>query len=98
VSEFTNIVIIRAKAGKTDALGQALRELIVPTRREKQCAAYDLHQSGEDKDVWMVYERWRSKEGVEAHLAEPYVQAFVARLGDLVAVDIAIDTYAYVTP
>jgi hypothetical protein len=40
------------------------------------CLNYDLHQSAEDADVWLVYENWRSPEGLDAHMRTEHLQAF----------------------
>jgi quinol monooxygenase YgiN len=78
------IVTLRAHNGKSEALGDALRHLQVLTRKEPGCANTELHRSPDDPDVWMAYDRWKGEEGLTAHMAQPYVADFVARMGELV--------------
>jgi quinol monooxygenase YgiN len=54
MSQLTNLAFLRARPGQTEALGAALAALVEPTRLEAECLNYDLHQSAEDADVWLV--------------------------------------------
>lgn len=51
MSHVTNIAFIRAKAGRSDALGQRLLALVETSRREAGCINYDLHRSDPDPDL-----------------------------------------------
>jgi quinol monooxygenase YgiN len=41
-----------------------------------------LHQSVEDKSLFMFYECWASKEDLDKHLAMPYMKSHLAKAGD----------------
>jgi hypothetical protein len=62
---YPDIAFIRAKAGKTEELGKELVALVEPTRREEGNYAYDLHRSGDDPNLWFIYEAWRSKKDLD---------------------------------
>ena len=88
MSQFTNIAVFRARSGQAEALGEALLSLIGPTRAEPGNLNYDLHRSIDNADEWVVYENWRSREGLDGHLRTPHVQAFLKVTPDLLAGDI----------
>ncbi|MDP9394176.1 MAG: antibiotic biosynthesis monooxygenase [Actinomycetota bacterium] len=79
----TVIVYMRAAAGKRDELRQALEALVEPTSREKGYINYDLHQSIEDPDRFLLYENWESEADLDAHLAAPHLTQFAARIPEL---------------
>lgn len=84
MTEITNVVLIAAQAGKSDALHAALLEMVEPTLAEPGCRAYVLHRSTSDSDHWMVYESWKDQAALDFHLATRYVQQFISRIGELV--------------
>lgn len=97
MAQLTNLAFFRARPGKTHALGAALSALVVPTRSEKECLAYSLHQSLDDADVWLAYENWRSAEGLAAHMQTAHVQAFLKLTPDLIAGDIDLRRFSMVS-
>ena len=84
LSELTNIAFIRALPGKSLDLGRELCALVTPTREEDGCIGYEVHQSGDDPDIWFLYENWRSAEDMEAHFDTPHFAAFSERAEALV--------------
>jgi quinol monooxygenase YgiN len=79
----TVIAYMRAAPGKREELRAALEALIEPTRREKGCVNYDLHQSAEDPDRFFFYENWESGNDLDAHLTAPHLQQFSALIPEL---------------
>lgn len=96
--EHTNLAQIRAKAGQTDALGAALQSLVAPSREEPGCIIYQVHQSTEDSALWMVYEVWQSSDDLANHFTLPHMQAFVARVPELVEGDLDLKSFTRVGP
>jgi quinol monooxygenase YgiN len=82
-TEIANIVTLRAVAGKSELLGDALGKLVTATRKEPGCAQMELHQSADDPNLWMVYERWRGEEALAAHMKTPHVTEFLAQVEQL---------------
>jgi quinol monooxygenase YgiN len=97
MSQLTNLVFIRARPGRTGALGAALAALVGPTRLEAECLNYDLHRSAEDADVWFVYENWHSPEGLDAHMRTEHAQAFLKRTPDLIAGDMDLRRFSMIS-
>ncbi len=77
------IATVRARAGKEQELGDALRTLITPTRKEAGCIEYDLHVAGDDPAAYAFYERWDDQAALDAHLKTPHFTAAAARIAEL---------------
>jgi quinol monooxygenase YgiN len=97
MSEIANVATLKAFPGKSEMLGDALTQLLAPTRLEEGCRAYELHCSSRDHDVWMVYERWTSEVAAAAHLKQPHVQMFLRQLPELVCCPIDVQSYTSVS-
>ncbi|HID7510809.1 TPA: putative quinol monooxygenase [Enterobacter hormaechei] len=89
------IAVLKAKPGKIDALKQALRALLLPTRREPGNVEYMLYQLRDTPDVFYVREAWHGQQGLDEHIALPHFQAFILQLNDLLAEPLRLD---YLTP
>ena len=81
----TVVARIRAKEGMEEKVKQELMSLVGPTRSEKGCINYDLHQSTEDKSLFMFYENWVSKKDLDEHLAMPYMKSHLEKVKELLA-------------
>lgn len=97
MSNVTNIAFIRAKARQSEELGRSLLALVEPSRQEPGCINYDLHRSDSDPDSWCVYENWRSADDLAAHFALPHMQAFIARVPDLVEGDLDLRRFTMIS-
>ena len=76
---------IRANPGKEEAVREVLKGLIEPTRKEEGCVQYILHVDNDNPSHFVFYETWRSMAHLQAHIATPHMQAFMARSGELQA-------------
>lgn len=90
--KLTVVARIKAKAGMEAKVKEELLALVAPTRKEAGCINYDLHQALDDKSLFVFYENWLSKKDLDEHLQMPYLQAFLAKVDDLLAepVDITL--------
>jgi len=75
----------KAKSGMEEELKKELMALVVLTRAESGCINYDLHQSVEDKALFILYENWVSKKDLDEHLAMPYLKAFLDKADEILA-------------
>ncbi|HGN9373130.1 TPA: putative quinol monooxygenase [Citrobacter pasteurii] len=89
------IAVLKAKPGKTNALKQALKALLLPTRREPGNIEYDLFQLRDTPDVFYVRESWRGQAGLDDHIALPHFQTFILQMNDLLSEPLRLD---YLTP
>lgn len=78
--------------GRADAV-EAMRRVAEATRSEAGCRAYDFYADVRDPDRFRVYEEWESDEALNAHLAAPHTQAFLAAIGPVAAAEPVIIRY-----
>lgn len=86
----TVVAKFKAKAGKEEALRQAITACVAPTRAEAGCINYDLHVSPDNKGSFMLYENWVSKKALDEHLEMPYLVELKAKAGELCSEPIEI--------
>lgn len=89
------LAVLTAKPGRSDALRQALRALLLPTRQEPGNLDYALFQLRDAPDTFYMRESWRDPSALEAHIALPHFQAFIAQMDSLLAEPLRLD---YLTP
>ena len=80
-----------------DRLRQAIEEAVGPTRSEEGCINYDLHQGTEDPSEFLLYENWRSKADLDAHLELPHIATLLGKLPELSENGVEITLYEMVT-
>jgi len=81
----TVVARIRAKAGLEAEVKRELLALLPQTRAEAGCLNYDLHQSRDDKTQFLLHENWVSQADLDKHLQMPYLLAWRAKAGQLLA-------------
>lgn len=96
-NKVTVVAKCRAKPGMEDTVKEEIMALVGPTRSEAACINYDLHQCLEDKSLFMLYENWKSKKDLEAHLAMPYLKAFIGRAEEILAIPIEITLWEMIS-
>lgn len=89
------IAVLKAKAGKTEALRDALQALLLPTREEPGNLDYALFQLRDAPDTFYMRESWRDQQALDEHIAQPYFQAFIGQMEPLLAEPLRLD---YLTP
>ncbi|MBI1999618.1 MAG: antibiotic biosynthesis monooxygenase [candidate division NC10 bacterium] len=92
----TVIARARARPGKEAALEAALEALLLPTHQEPGCLHYSLHRCNDIPGQFITYERWASREALDAHFSSAHVQALLSTLDALLAEPPEIVTYAVV--
>ncbi|WP_434638018.1 putative quinol monooxygenase [Klebsiella sp. I138] len=96
MSEAVSIIaVLKARPGKTAELQQALKALLSPTRQEPGNLDYALFQLRDMPDTFYMRESWRDPSALEAHIALPHFQAFIAQMDSLLAEPLRLD---YLTP
>ena len=79
----TVVARLKAKTERRAEVEETLKGLIGPTRQEPGCISYVLHQSNDDPCSFLFVEIWRSQADLDDHLQKPYLQALIARAGEL---------------
>jgi quinol monooxygenase YgiN len=73
----------KPKPGKMDEARKLLLGFIQPTRAEKGCVFYDLHDNPEDPDDLTFIEEWETVEDLDAHGKSPHLTAGRQRMPEL---------------
>ncbi len=85
MAQITVVAKAKAKPGSEKELQRALEAVVAPTRQEKGCLSYVLHQGAEDPALFVFIEQWESREALKEHFNKPYVQALFMNLPALIA-------------
>lgn len=70
-------VHLEAVPGREQELETQLRALLIPTRNEPGCVAYELHRDPENHGKFMFYERFENQAALDAHLNSPHFKKFL---------------------
>ena len=68
---------ILAKEGKVDLVKNELLKLIDVTRAEEGCINYDLHEDNENKNLFLFYEKWASRDLWQKHMQNAHLAEYV---------------------
>jgi quinol monooxygenase YgiN len=98
LAQLTLVTFVRAKPSLGEELGRRLQALVEPARTEAGNINYDLHQSNEDPDLWMLYENWFDASDLTAHFELPYTKDLVSKIGDLLAGDMDLRRFSMKSP
>lgn len=80
----TIIARITAKEGKSDLVKTELLKLIEVTRSEEGCINYDLHQDNENRNFFLFYENWTSRELWQKHMQNAHLDEYKKATEDAV--------------
>ncbi|MCW2485545.1 antibiotic biosynthesis monooxygenase [Candidatus Symbiopectobacterium sp. NZEC127] len=78
--ELRIVATIQAKPEHVDAVAQAVKKVVAPSRAEAGNLQYDLHESLEAPGTFVFFERWASRDVLTEHEATPHFQQLVAEL------------------
>ena len=81
----TVVVRIRAREAREDEVRRELLALLVPTRAERGCLNYDLHEMPDEPTLFLFHETWARDADLERHLMEEHVQRWIAKADALLA-------------
>ncbi len=88
--QVTVLAQFKAKEGMEDRVKQELLALVTPTLTEPGCLNYNLHQSPDDKRLFMFYENWREKADLDRHFEMPHLVELEGKLGEMLAEPVSI--------
>ncbi|MCG8531628.1 MAG: antibiotic biosynthesis monooxygenase [Desulfovibrionales bacterium] len=69
------IARIQAKKDSAELVKEHLMRLIAPSRNDKGCLQYDLHQDNDDPSRFLFYEKWESRDLWQEHMKTPHLKA-----------------------
>ena len=88
MAEVIGVVDIVVAEGRAEALKEAFAACARGTHAEEGCLTYALHEDNANPLHFVLIERWRSQEDLDAHMTQPYVAdlfAFAGGEGNLTA-------------
>lgn len=83
MTPLTVVATLKAKPGLEKKLGDILKTLVAPTREEKGCLNYDMHESDVEPGTFVFHENWATRADWEAHMKTPHLVHFAAMQSDL---------------
>lgn len=69
-------VVFTAKPGKESETRTTLGQLREKSLKDAGCLQYDMHESADRPDEFMLYECWESQERLDEHLDQPHLHEF----------------------
>ena len=76
---------IKAKPGAETTLKNALIDLVGEVKTEAACQQYELYESTEHPERFIMHEIWDDEAGLLAHTQMPHMKAFGAKAKDWLA-------------
>ncbi|MCT4674192.1 MAG: antibiotic biosynthesis monooxygenase [Prolixibacteraceae bacterium] len=74
--KLTIVARILAKEENRELVKAELLKLIEPTRNEKGCISYNLHQDNENPNLFLFFENWENRELWQIHMNNAPLAAF----------------------
>ena len=71
-------VVIKAKPEHQQEIKTLLYSLPEFSKKEDACIEYDVHQSIDDENVFIINEKWESLDGLDLHNEQTYSKEFFA--------------------
>lgn len=72
-----------AHAGREDALGEAMRKVVLATREEAGCLQVNAFRSVRDPRLFYLHSRWVSQAAFDAHANQPHTVEFLQNVEPL---------------
>jgi len=72
-----------AREGQHEAVADALRTVIAPTRKEPGCLGIDAFRSTRDPRLFYIHSRWIHEAAFETHATLPHTVLFLERVQPL---------------
>lgn len=76
-----------ARSGQDEALSLAIERCIAPSRQEAGCIHYDVYKSFDDKNTFLIHERWENDAAIQFHFAQPHFKRLITETQPLLVVE-----------
>jgi quinol monooxygenase YgiN len=74
---YAHLGFATAKPGCADQVEELILALVEPLRAEEGALEFHIHRDRADRDVFVIYEMFRSKGDLDKHVARPHTQEFI---------------------
>jgi quinol monooxygenase YgiN len=78
------IARVQTDAERRERLVEMGQALVLASRRDAGCLAYDLYEDVARENAFVVVEEWESREALDQHFATPHIAAFMGAIGNVV--------------
>jgi len=85
MSKVTVVAKLVAHEAVVERVKAELLKLVEPTRAEKGCIEYLLHQDNDDHRVFIFFEKWQDMESLVDHTASAHYRGYAAAVEGLIA-------------
>ncbi len=76
-------VRFHAREGEENAVEEALREVLGPSREESGCVSFEVFRSVRDRRLFYIHSRWVDEAAFEKHAELPHTVRFLERVDAL---------------
>lgn len=76
MSQLNIIATITIKPEYHEAFKPIFKRLVIGSRAEHGCVRYELNQSIENPNIYIVVETWQSKQAIDLHNTTPHFVEF----------------------
>ena len=76
-------VRLHAREGEEDAVEEALREVMTPSREEPGCLDFHLFRSMRDPRLFYIHSRWVDAAAFQKHAEFPHTERFLKKVDAL---------------
>ena len=73
-----------ARPGQEDAVAEALRDVLGPSREEEGCQSIQAFRSIRDPGLFYIHSRWTNEAAFDLHAELPHTVRFVERVEPLI--------------
>lgn len=83
-NKLTIVARILAKPENREQVKAELLKLIEPTREEKGCLNYDLHQDLNNENLFLFFENWETRELWQNHMGNQHLADYLKNTDGMV--------------
>jgi quinol monooxygenase YgiN len=69
--------MIKSTEGNAATVKELIKDLVAASVKEAGCLQYELYQSFDDENQFILHETWENEEILENHNHQPHLQTFV---------------------
>ena len=73
-----------ARPGQEDAVAEALRATVAPSREEPGCLSIHAFRSIRDPRLFFIHSRWKDEAAFDIHAGLPHTVRFIERVTPLI--------------
>jgi len=75
--QVTVVARLKARAGLEARVKQELLNLLSPTRAERGCINFDMHEAPNDPSLFLFHENWTSEDDLKKHFETPHIKRWI---------------------